>query len=396
MMRKYIILIVMPFILAACVKEKDDTGVMTARQEVYDFMKERYLWSDMIPEVKISDFKNFQDLFDALIYKPADKWSYISESSEYYLKKAFKGFGFTLKPDKNNKPAIATINTESDLYTKGVRRGWILVTVDGTMVAPLLSQDDTDGLSKLIETSNTGETKNFEFLRPDGSRVYITAASKSLPQESLMVCDTLHLSSGIAGYLVFDDFRFVTNVVLDTTIDYLTACGINDLVVDLRYCSEGSFASIRYFSSIIAGNEHHGECWIKLLDNNSASQEIDFLMTGHTLGLRRVVFITSGATSGYSEMMIYGLKSYTGVTVVGSRTAGNPYYMEGHAVFVKNESYYIDIMAVVAEARNKDGGTGFTNGITADIEAADDLNHDFGDRREECLAAAISSLEGNQ
>jgi len=394
-MRRYFYLLLMPLFFAGCVKEKDDPGVTAARQEIYDFMKEHYLWSDRMPEIKISDFKNFQDLFDTLIYKPADKWSFISESLFYTSKEASVGFGFILKPDKNNKPAIATINSDADLYTKGVRRGWILVTVDGTMVAPLMSGDDASGLNKLIGTSYSGETKNFEFLKPDGTQVYITATSKSLTKKSLMVCDTLHLSSGIAGYLVFDDFSFFTNEVLDTTIDYLATSGINDLIVDLRYCSESSFAAIRYFSSVIAGNEHHGECWIKLLDNKSAFQDVNFLTTEHQLGIRRVVFITSGATSGYNEMMICGLKAYKSVTLVGSRTAGNPYYMESHAVFVNNESYYIGLWAVVAEARNKDGGAGFTNGIAADIEAADDLNHDFGDRREECLAAAISFLESN-
>ena len=201
----------------------------------------------------------------------------------------------------------------------------------------------------------------------------------------------MHLSSGITGYINYSSFDTNFDKEVYPSLEYLKLCQVQNLIVDLRYNYEAEMETGRFLASAIIGNDYHGLTWLKLVHNNFPTDYVNFTLTNYPLGVKRVVFITSGVTAAGNEMLITGLKPYLDVAVVGSRTAGNPYVLSYTFYRMKDNrdlNYYI----VNAEAQGKDGQS-FTEGIPADIEAVDDITHDFGDRKEACMAAAIGYLE---
>jgi carboxyl-terminal processing protease len=209
-----------------------------------------------------------------------------------------------------------------------------------------------------------------------------------------VACDTLHLSSGITGYINFNSFNADFSTEVYPSLEFLKSCQIQNLIFDLRYNREGDEETGRILASAIVGNDYHNQPWLKLVYNNSAPDYINFNITNYSLGVKRVVFITSGVTAAGNEMLITGLKPYLDVAVVGSRTAGIPYLIS-YVMYQMKDNRILFFNIVNAEAQSKDGQS-FTEGIPADIEAADDITHDFGDRKEACMAAAIKYLESNR
>jgi carboxyl-terminal processing protease len=394
-MKKYFLLVVLTLLLTGC---KKTTNIFyDANLNLYNFMAENYYWKDKMPVVDPESYKDPWKLLNVLRYSPVDKWSYI-EYDPYWMpvkwERFVTGFGITLGLDQNSDVRIATILEGSDLYSKGVRRGWILKTIEGVIVAPFVSSKDSIGLSNLYGSYSENVSRSFEFKNPDGILVSITARQSEIKNPILVACDTLHLSSGITGYINFNSFNDDFSTGVYPSLEFLKSCQVQNLIFDLRYNSEGNLETGKILASAIIGNDYHNQPWLKLVYNNAASDYVNFSLTNYSLGIKRVVFITSKVTSAGNEMLIAGLKPYIDVAVVGSRTAGNPYIMSYYKCMIKDKRllyYYI----VNAEGQSKDGQS-FTEGIPADIQAVDDITHDFGDRKEACMAAAINYLETNR
>jgi carboxyl-terminal processing protease len=391
-MKKYFLLSLLALLVAGCEKEKNTN--IEANTCLYNFMSENYFWKDKMPEVDPASYSDPQELFNVLKYS-ADKWSFIKSSSYWIPEKRdsyVTGFGLTLGLDQDKEVRVVTILKESDLYSKGVRRGWTLKTIEGTLVKPFIISNDSVGLNNLYGGTSDGVSKSFEFLNPSGVLVNISATQSCISYPTaLMACDTMHLSSGITGYINYSTLLLRYKEEVYPALDYMKSCQVQNLILDLRYNSEGFEDFACFFASTIAGNDYHSKPWLKLHFNNSPSEVINFILTNYSLNVKRVVFITSGKTAAGSEMLIAGLRPYLDVKVIGSRTAGNPYIFSSTVISLKKQTN-IDCFIVNAEARGTDN-LSVSEGITPDYEVSDDITHDFGDHREECLAAAIDYLE---
>jgi len=49
---------------------------------LYNYMKDKYLWYQNVPDLDYRKYQNSEDLLEALIYKKYDRWSYIWEDIE--------------------------------------------------------------------------------------------------------------------------------------------------------------------------------------------------------------------------------------------------------------------------------------------------------------------------
>src|SRR5450759_5132224 len=107
-----------------------------ARDSLYYIMKDWYLWYDLMPTVTKEDYPDPYKLLDAMRYKTLDRWSYILTAEEYnaQMTGTFVGHGFRIGFDGTNA-RIAMIYSNSPLYAQGVRRGWIVKTINGTAIA---------------------------------------------------------------------------------------------------------------------------------------------------------------------------------------------------------------------------------------------------------------------
>jgi C-terminal processing protease CtpA/Prc len=207
----------------------------------------------------------------------------------------------------------------------------------------------------------------------------------------VLLYDTLHLSSGITGHLVFESFINPSRDELATAFAYFKANNIKDLILDLRYNGGGYLDISQTLSSYIGGNALAGTVFAKLLYNDKHQDQnypFPFISTSYSIGLTRMVVITTRGTASASEAVMNGLKPHLTVVSVGDTTNGKPTGMNIWEVAKR----FVMVPVTFKIVNSADQGEYFA-GIAPAKLAPDDITHDFNDRQEACLKQAISYLQ---
>jgi len=411
-MKKTVLIIALLIpLLYSCKKDPDPVNTPTteekARDYLYDLMQYAYLWYNYMPTVKVSDYKGPYDLLEALRYKPIDKWSRVYTWDDYVAiaTGSFVGHGIRLGLDGNDNVRVVSLYTGSDLWPRGVRRGWIVKSVNGTLLAPIFISGDNDAYNAVMGASTAGITNEFLFIRPDGTEVTYSSTKASFTLNTVTNPTILNLTSGKTGYFAFDSFIEPSEEELNDAFADFKANNITDLIIDLRYNLGGMMVIAEQLASLVMhAADTTKECYgLEYNDLVGPYWNItaNFIRTQSPLGLDRVVFITSRSSASASEVVINSLKPYISVTLVGDTTYGKPTGMDGWG-FPEDidpnagETYDYVFFPVTFEYVNSLGEGRFYDGLPADILAADDITHDFGDPEEASLAAAIAYLEGSK
>jgi hypothetical protein len=406
-MKKLIFLPVLILTLTLSCKKNNtvvpDTTTTTpemARDSLYYIMKDWYFWFSMPEATALTNTTkaNYKDpyvLMDAMRYKALDRWSFVADYDQFnaQMNGTFIGHGFRIGLDDSGNARIAMIYSQSALYLEGVRRGWIVKKINGTDVAPVLMSGDSAAYSNLIGPSEAGITNIFIFIRPDGSEETISATKSNFIVNTVILYDTLHLSTGVTGHLVFDSFISPSLAELETAFTFFKDNSVKDLILDLRYNSGGYLSIAQALASLIAGNAYEGSVFVKLNFNaNHASENANniynIINTPYPLDLSRLVVITTRSTASASEAVMNGLKPYMNVVSIGDTTDGKPTGMMGWEVAKK---YWFWPVTFKLVNKNDDGE--YFAGIAPAKYAGDDITHDFNDRNELCLKEAIYYLE---
>jgi C-terminal processing protease CtpA/Prc len=390
--------IVLLSLMAACKKDPikpSDSGVTPAmaRDSLYYIMKDWYFWYNLMPTVTKEDYEDPYQLMEAMRYKTLDRWSFILTYDEYMaqLNGTFVGHGFRIGVDDAGKARIAMIYFESPLYAEGVRRGWIVKKINNIDIAPLLISNDNIAYANVIGESKEGVTNNFLFELPDGTEKTISSTKTKLDINTVLLYDTLHLSSGVTGHLVFESFFNPAPQELATAFAFFKANNITDLILDLRYNSGGYLDIAQTLASYIAGNSTSGSVFAKLTYNNRHQERntpIQYITTAYPLALPRLIVITTRSTASASEDVMNGLAPFVNITSIGDTTNGKPTGMNGFDV---GEKYFI--FPVTFKIVNAQDQGDFFDGIFPAKVQSDDIAHDFNDREELCLKDAIHFLE---
>lgn len=397
-MKKFVLLIFTAIaFLYSCEKDnnKTETGLTDAmaRDSLYYLMKDVYYWYDKMPNVNKDDYSDPYKLMDALRYKPLDRFSFVADYDEWNAEQqgTFVGHGFRIGVDESGKARIALIYNKSPLYAQGVRRGWIVKSINGTDVAHLLLQGNSEAYSTLIGPGKAGITNTFIFTKPDGTDVTISSTKSEFQTNTVILYDTLHLSSGVAGHIVFESFIDPSVNELATAFAFFKACNINDLILDLRYNPGGRVDIAQTLSSYIAGNGLSGTPFSKLQYNDKLTEynyTFPFVTTPYSLSLTRLVVITTRSTASASELVINGLKPHLNVVTVGDTTIGKPIGMN---VFDVGKKYvFVPITFKMVNSANQGD---YFEGLPPNKLAPDDITHDFNDRKELSLRESIHYLE---
>jgi carboxyl-terminal processing protease len=386
-------------LFVSCKKEPAPTTPTTtltsamARDSLYDIMKSWYLWNDSMPVINEADYADPYLLMNALRYKPRDKWSFVADYNQFMaeMQGSFVGHGFRIGVDDAGNARIVMIYSGSPLYADSVRRGWIVKTINGKAVAPVLLSNDATAYSNLIGPSTAGVTNVFVFQKPDGKEKTVISTKASFTVNSVLAADTLHLSAGTVGHLVFDSFIQPSETELDNAFSFFGTAGITDLIVDLRYNSGGYLYIAQELASYITGTANHGSNFISLTFN-SLHQDQNYtyplLNPPYPLTLTRIVFITTRETASASESVMNGLTPYMTVVSIGDTTNGKPVGMSGSDI---GKKYFIAPVTFKYVNKNLQGD--FYSGIAPADLVSDDITHNFSDREELCLKAAIGYLE---
>lgn len=403
-MKKIIILFSVLIVLFASCKKNEvppDNSLTPAmgRDSLYYIMKQWYYWYNM-PEaaaVTTSNKANYADpyvLLEAMRYKTRDRWSFVADYDEFNaeMNGTFVGHGFRIGLDQGGKARIALIYNKSPLYNEGVRRGWIVKTINGTPIAPILMSGDGAAYTTLLGKSEAGITNIFVFTKPDGSDVTISSTKSTFTLNTVLLSETLQLSTGPTGHIVFDSFITPSSDELATAFASFKAAGIKDLILDLRYNTGGYLYIAQTLASYIGGNGLQGSVFAKLQYNDKnpvvPNSSFSYITTSYSLALPRLIVITTRSTASASEAVMNGLKPFATIVSVGDTTNGKPTGMNGWEIGKKYYMWPITFKMVNAQ----DHGDYF-DGIAPDKLASDDITHDFSDPQELCLKEAIHYIE---
>jgi carboxyl-terminal processing protease len=406
-MKKYFII----FFLAmaafiSCKKEVTPTSTSTVAKQANvaldSLMNNWYFWYKELPQVTLSDYADPYALMDALRYKLLDRWSFVDDYNSFiaaFYEGTFVGHGISIGLDASGKARIVMIYTNSPLYTNGsggpgVRRGWIIKTLNGTDLASLLANGTTTDYNNLIGPATVGYSNTFVFQTPGGKDTTAVTAKASFAVNSVLASDTLNLKSGVTGHLVYDQFTEPSALELQAAFAFFKSENVKDLILDLRYNGGGILDIASDLASYIAGSAYFSTPFVSIsYSDKKAAYDTTFNFNSilYPLNLTRLVVITTRASASASEEVINGVKPYVTVTTIGDTTNGKP---TGEDTWQYSDIYIF--APITFEVVNSSHEGGFYAGFAPAKYVPDDITHDWSDRNELCLKEAIYFLENGQ
>ncbi|HBZ22456.1 MAG TPA: hypothetical protein DEO60_15095 [Bacteroidales bacterium] len=402
-MKKLIyIAFIIPLLFSSCRKDPElvvNPGLTDAmaRDSLYYLMRQWYYWYNQMPAVKKENYADPYQLLEAMKYKTLDKWSFVADYDEFVaeMQGEFVGHGIRVGLDDSKKARIAMIYSGSPLYkVNGVRRGWIVKSVNGFDIAKILSDHDATAYNNAFGESVAGVTNKFVFTKPDETDIEISSTKTSFTINSVLLYDTLHLSTGVTGHLVFESFISPSPSELAVAFKFFEENNIKDLILDLRYNSGGYLSVAQTLATEIGGKTlANSGSTFGVLSYNDKNQDQNYTYKFDksvqvNISLTRLIVISSRLTASASEAVMNGLKPFMNVVSIGDTTSGKPVGMNGWEVGKKYFFWPITFKIV-----NKDNEGDYFNGIIPGKLVSDDITHDFNDRNELCLKEAIKYIE---
>lgn len=377
--------------LQACKKDEapEITDIQIVNSSIYDLMKNVYLWYDHLPAVDPQKYSTPEDLMDALRYATYDKWSFVitkTEYSQYFEEGQMIGHGFLISVDGSDNLRIAFVYRGTEAYNQGVRRGWVIQTVNGTAA-------NTGNVFDLLGASQKGVSNTIGFLNNNGDQVQLSLTKEDVALTPVLDFEVLNHNDKKIGYLVFQDFIDTAKVELDEAFNAFTAAGIDELVLDMRYNGGGSVSVAQYLAGWMIGKEHGDEPFVNFKHNRKLTSwdtTINVPQKAEGLALSRIFFIGTSSTASASELIINGVKPYVSSAILaGSTTHGKPVGMYAFP-FIDYDYVVLPISFKYTNANNEGD---FYDGIAPDLSADDDLTHDFGDPEETSLKAILDYID---
>lgn len=376
------------------------TNAEQARDALSGLMKEWYFWYKNLPAVTLTDYKDPYELMNALRYKPLDRWSFVADYDSFIasMQGTFVGHGIRIGVDAQGKARIVTIYKNSPLYSnglinpRGVRRGWIIKSLNGADLAPIIIAGNTSAYNDLIGPAVAGRINTFVFQTPRGNDTTVITTKSTFQVNSVMLYDTLTIKKVKTGHLVFDAFILPSTQELATAFAFFKAQNVKDLILDLRYNGGGTLDVAQELASYIAGTAKFSTPFIRSSYNDKKTSNdttYNFKSISSPLNLNRLVVITTRATASASEEVINGLKPHLTVTTIGDTTNGKP---TGMNLWYTKDYKYI-FAPVTFELVNSLGQGGYYAGFAPAKYVIDDITHDFNDKGELCFKESIYFLE---
>ena len=419
--------------LVSCFEDQDDVLHPASTVEINDFiwrgLNYFYLYKTDTPELADdafatdADYKAFLDSFEtpeaffAYLKSAQDRFSILVD--DYVeLENALSGitlnngmeYGLVYYPDDSNNVFgyVRYVLPNSDAASKGVQRGMVFNTIDGTQ----LNDQNFDTL--LSPDSYTIGLASF-----DGTTIMATGDSISLTkaqytENPVFKTSVLNIGGHSIGYIMYNAFTSEFDSQLNTAFGQFKSMGITDLVVDLRYNGGGSVRSATYLSSMITcqftGQVFYTEQWNpdRQADYAEDGKFLSSFVSGgesiNSLNLSKVYIITSSRTASASELVINGLAPYIDVVQIGANTTGK--YQASFLLYDApapnfsraqvNPNHRYAMLPLVFKTANAAGNTDYVDGLIPDIEQFEDYSNlgVLGNENEPLLATAIAAITG--
>ncbi|MGJ7545256.1 S41 family peptidase [Variovorax sp. LT1R16] len=384
---------------------------------VRSWIDQTYLWYDEVPtNLQAASYATPVGYFDVL-KTPAltasgrakDRFHFSYPTAAYgdVQQSTESGYGVEFAYLERSVPRnirVAYTEPGSPAALAGIVRGDSLLAVDGVDAVNARSQAEVDQLNTALSPPANGRAHLFKLRATDGSVRTVNLVSASIERSPVQNVRTIDTPGGRVGYLQFNDHVRKAESQLVTAMGQLSAAGVNNLVLDMRYNGGGLLGVASEVASMIASPQAtQGAVFEKLQFNrknpfgvSATGSAVLFPTTtrGYSvtagqplprLGLTRVSVLAGPDTCSASESVVNGLRGI-GVTVdlIGAATCGKPYG------FYPQDNCGTTYFAIQFQGVNAKGFGDYGDGMAPTCTVSDDFEHALGDPAEARFAAALS------
>ncbi len=361
-------------------------GADGQKQFVFDVMNDIYFWNTQIPVVDPAIFATPEELLDAMLFKPIDRFSNIgSAQADLALFSAGEivafGFGSTLLA--NDDLRLTQVFTGSSAEQEGLQRNYRILLIDGRTIADIVANE---GISAAFGPRELGLQRTLRIEDLGGIQSDVTLTKSLITLDPVPVSTVFDVGGTPVGYLLFNIFVDPSIAALDAVFVNFRNQGVRNVIVDMRYNGGGLVAVAEYLGDLLGGLTAGAQVFSQTVHNaNNAFRNTiaTFAAQTNSITIDRIIFITTGSTASASELVLNGLEPHIDVVLVGDTTFGKPVGQYGFEFCSKI------LWPISFQTLNVDGFGDFFNGLPVDCQAADDLDFVLGDPMEASLAEAL-------
>ncbi|MGB0306047.1 MAG: S41 family peptidase [Flavobacteriaceae bacterium] len=400
-MRKFLLYILLLFILISCKDEDDSISIRQYDFEIEDFIWEGlnsfYYWQNSVPDLAdnrfdsqksyasfLSEFnENHELLFESLL-SDKDRFSWIMSDYtelEKQLSRVYTTSGMMIGlariSDSDDLFAfVRYVLPDSDAAAKNIRRGDLFLSVNNEQ---LTINNYSDLLSSEVQSFSIQLAQISEqTITPTGISIDLVKAE--IQENPIHIHKLIELNNVKIGYLMYNGFVADFDDELESAFAEFQAQEVNHLIVDLRYNRGGRTSSAIKLASMITG-QFSGEVFAQTQHNDKlSSYNEDFLFEATAVGLEmdRLYVISSDDTASASELLINGLSPYIDVILIGDDTTGKNVGSYSIYDWIDDEGnvnprHTWAMQPITLKIANSEGFADFENGLQADYRLLEDI-----------------------
>lgn len=400
--------------------EKGEGRYREVNKWIYGLMESNYLWNEKIPELTLDHSLDYQKFLSSILDGVAsfndanhDDGYWINGKRQHYYSfiesnapvsrsagETLTSSGLWITPTilgpNDDDPcgfAVMWVTPGSPAAEAGVKRGDFIRTVNKIAVTTTNYQSLGGSVLNGNVTVDLNTVKFVDGVAEITPRVTSVLIGKNtFVDPSIYKWDVITTDSGKKiGYLLYMGFHTDYDSELLDVFSQFKAQGIDELIVDLRYNNGGHVISSTVLGTLIAGQAHKGDIYVRTTYNKVRSDagevgeyrigiaENPESADGHeaivkaldkSLGLKQIFVIGTANTASASELLINGLRGLDiKVNLIGTTTNGKNVGMEGWWTKINNYTFYFYPITFYCE--NAKGFRNYSNGFNPDLKLDD-------------------------
>ncbi|MGM0944634.1 MAG: S41 family peptidase [Bacteroidota bacterium] len=372
------------------------------KDAIFSTMREWYFWNQELPnQINTADYSSNEELLDDIIFKPLDRFSYITTQQAFQNafvgRNAGHGFGFAFNSEE--RLFLTFVFEESPAGKDGWQRGWEIIQINGKPIAEY--QTSSGGYNFELGPADPGISNSFNFRLPDGSTTTRTNIKAEYQSNSVLHQDVFQIGNKKVGYWVYQSFKATAGLTptrsqeVENSMNYFIGEGIEEFIIDLRYNGGGSVAVAEQILNYLIQPANSGRLMYtnKLNDIKTSFNDSENFSKLGSLNLNRLIFITSRGSASASELVINSLNPYMDLVLIGDNTFGKPVgsfpLSRYNRTLADND---VELVPITFATANAEGKAEYFEGFPADFAVGDSPQFAWGDTRDSRLNAALQFI----
>ena len=308
---------------------------------------------------KVSQDKEMEAMYKALLKSLNDRYSVFMTKSEMkkwsaYVDGAFYGIGVGLTTDARHNAVIDKVYSKSPAKAAGLKRGDILLAVNGR------SYPDLKGYTNAIRGKDGSEV-TIRYRRGKKTRNVIMTRGRVINES---VCGGV--TKGNYGYIWISSFAENTADEFRTELDSFESRNVKGLIIDLRN-NGGGYTD----QAVKAADMLLPEGAITYMKDRSGKKK--YFNSGESCTSLKYVVLVNENTASSAEIVAAAIKDSGRAKLIGRRTYGKG-VVQGEYRFKNGTGMRLTIMEYYSPKGRKINGKGITPDLV--VKAGKNRKHD--------------------